>query len=363
MLKGSLLSKWTMMTRRFASWKNMLRPAVRSCCGTIDLARSRSALLAALVLPLAAVAAQSSAQGLATDIEAFIHAMVYKQGFDRQELRKTFRDVQPRPEVLAAASAVAAAKPWHEVRAATVTRERIESGVKFWGIHEKLLDRVSAEYGVRPEIIVATLGVASQYGHHIGGYREIDVLTTLAFQHKRRADFYRGELEEFLLLARETGIDPLSIRGSESGAIGMPQFLPSSYRKYAKDLDGNGKPDLVNSVPDAVASVANRYRLNGWKAGEPVAVRAEVGAGGMNAVNSAQLEPSATVADLQRKGVKPLAPLEGTVRVTPFSVEAKKGREYWLALNNFYVLSRDNSGVNHALAIYELAQELRGAKR
>jgi membrane-bound lytic murein transglycosylase B len=358
-LGGFHSSGWTMMTRRPANWNNPWRRIVRSGSGTIDVARMRAALW--LTLALAALAGPCGAQGLAIDIEAFIHAMVYKHGFNRRELRKTFREVQPKPEVLSVAAA--GARPWREFRAATVTRERIDSGVKFWGIHEKVLDRVSAEYGVPREIIVATIGVKSQYGHRVGGFRAIDVLTTLAFQHKRRADFYRGELEEYLLLARETGLDPLRIRGSESGAIGIPQFLPSAYRKYARDLDGNGKPDLVNSVPDAVASIANDYRANGWKAGEPVAVRAEVSADALSQVTGTDLQPRTTVADLQQKGVKPLAPLAGTLRAAPFWVETKDGKEYWLGLDNFHVMSRDPRGVNHALAVHELAQELRAAKR
>jgi membrane-bound lytic murein transglycosylase B len=314
-----------------------------------------------MTLLLAAIPAPLAAQGLEIDIEAFIHAMVYKHGFNRQELRNTFRGVQPKPEVLSVAPPEA--KPWREFRAATVSREQTDSGVKFWAIYEKSLDRVSAEYGVPQEIIVATVGVASRYGHRIGGFRAIDVLTTLAFQHKRRADFYRGELEEYLLLARETRLDPLRIRGTASGAIGIPQFLPSAYRKYAKDLDGNGKPDLVNSVPDAAVSIANSYRINGWKTGEPVAVRAEVSAAALSGMNRTDLEPRATVAELQQKGVKPLAPLTGSLRAAPFWVEAKDGKEYWLGLGNFYVLSRDHAGVNHALAVHELAQELRAARR
>ena len=319
----------------------------------------RPPILLALAFLLAAVPGPSGAQELPIDIEAFIHAMVYKHRFNRQELRKTFREVQPKPEVLSAAPA---AGPWHKYRDAMVTRERIENGVKFWQIYEKTLDRVSAEYGVPQEIIVATIGVESQYGHRIGGYRVIDVLTTLAFEHKR-ADFYRGELEEYMLLTRETGLDPLHIRGSGSGAIGIPQFLPSSYRKYAKDFDGDGKSDLVNSVPDAVASVANYYRTNGWKSGEPVAVRAEVGAGALPTGGRTDLEPRVTVADLQEKGVRPLAPIAGTLRAAPFSVEAKGGKEYWLGFDNFYAMSRDHPGANHALAVHELAQELRAAKR
>jgi peptidoglycan lytic transglycosylase B len=329
----------------------------------VDAAGSRTASLLIAALLWGCLAGPAAAQKLPIDIEAFIHAMVYKHGFKREELRRIFREVQPRPRVLRAISKPTTAKPWHEFRAITVTRERIDRGVAFWGIYEKTLDRVSKEYGIPQEIIVATIGVESQYGHHIGGFLAIEALTTLAFQYPPRADFFRGELEELLLLARETGLDALRVRGSYAGAIGIPQFLPSSYRKYAKDFDGDGKPDLVNSVPDAMASIANYYRTFGWRAGEPVAVRAAINAAGAKAVNSEVIEPRITVADLQQQGMKPLTPVGETLLAAPFAVAAKDAKEYWLGFNNFYVITRYNRSINYALAIYELAHELRAAKR
>ena len=316
-----------------------------------------------LALVLSCMSGPALAKALPIDIEAFIHAMVYKHQFDREALRKVFRQVETRPEVVQVAAAATRTRPWHEYRTAVVTQDRIDGGVKFWGIYEKVLDQVSAEYGVPQEIIVATIGIASQYGHHVGGFRAIDVLTTLAFQYRPRADFFREQLEEYMLLARQTGLDPLRIRGSGTGTNGIPQFLPSTYRKYAKDVDGNGKPDLVNSVPDALASVANYYRALGWRTGEPVAVRAEVDARKRTIVNGRDLEPRTAVADLERKGVKPALPLAATVRVALFSAQAKTEKQYWLGLYNFYLISRDDRGINHALAIHELAQELRAAKR
>jgi len=308
-------------------------------------------------------AGATAAQKLPPDTEAFIHAMVHKHGFKRQELRRIFSDAQRRPRVLRAISAPTTAKSWHEFRAIVVTRKRIDMGVKFWGIHEKVLDRASAEYGIPQEIIVATIGIESRYGHHIGGFRAIDALATLAFQYPPRAGFFREELEEYLLLTRETGLDALRVRASYAGAIGIPQFMPSSYRKYAKDFDGDGKPDLVNSVPDAAVSIGNYYRSFGWRAGEPVAVRAEISAAGAEAVNNEAVEPRVTVADLQQRGLKPLTPVAGTMLAAPFSVEAKDGKQYWLGLNNFYVITRYNRSINYALAVHELAQELRAAKR
>lgn len=328
---------------------------------------SRRALMLVLILLSGCLAvpvpASAAARQLSIDVRAFIHAMVSKHGFSRQELTRIFRDVQPRRRVLERIKAPTTARPWHEFRAITLTRERINAGVKFWGIHEKVLQRASAEYGIPEEIIVATIGIESQYGHHMGGFRVIDALTTLAFQYPPRADFFREELEQLLLLARETGLDPLRIRGSYAGAIGIPQFMPSSYRKYAKDFDGDGKPDLVNSVPDTVASIANYYRSFGWRSGEPVAVRAVVKATGANTVNNELVEPSINLADLDKRGIMPLAPVGENLPAAPFAVEGKNGKEYWLGFKNFYVITRYNRSINYALAVHVLAGELRAEKR
>ncbi len=289
--------------------------------------------------------------------------MVYKHGFNRQELTQIFRDVQPRRRVLERIKAPTTAKPWREFRAITLTRERIDRGVTFWSIHEKALQRASADYGVPQEIIVATIGIESLYGHHMGGFRVIDALTTLAFQYPPRADYFREELEELMLLTRDTGLDPLRIRGSYAGAIGIPQFMPSSYRKYAKDFDGDGKPDLVNSVPDTVASVANYYRSFGWRSGEPVAVKATVKAAGANKMDSLAIAPHITMAELKKQGITPLTPVADNLLAAPFAVEGDNSKEYWLGLNNFYVITRYNRSINYALAVHVLAEELRAKKR
>jgi len=322
----------------------------------------RRALVLVSVLLSGFLVAPASARQLSIDIQAFIHAMVHKHGFKRDELRRIFSDVQPRPRVLERIKAPKTARPWHEFRAFTVTRERIDRGVKFWGIHEKTLKRASADYGVPEEIIVATIGIESQYGHHMGGFRVIDALTTLAFQYPPRADYFREELEELMLLTRETGLDPLRIRGSYAGAIGIPQFMPSSYRKYAKDFDGGGKPDLVNSVPDAVVSIANYYRSFGWRSGEPVAVKAAVETSASR-LDDQEIKPRVTVAELEKQGIRPLTPVAGNLLVAPFAVEGSNRKEYWLGLNNFYVITRYNRSINYALAVHVLAEELRATKR
>lgn len=333
---------------------------MRAGCRAVSAPRFQTAMLLITMFLLGCPAAAAE---LSLDIQAFIHAMVHKHGFKRQELTQIFRDVQPRARVLEVIKAPTTAKPWHKFRAIIMTRERIDGGVKFWSSHEKILERASADYGIPQEIIVATIGVESLCGHHIGGFRVIDALTTLAFQYPPRAEFFRVELEELILLTRETGLDPLRIRGSYAGAIGIPQFMPSSYRKYAKDFDGDGKPDLVNSVPDAVLSIANYYRSFGWRAGEIVAARATIEAAGATGVNSDAIKPHISVADLERKGIKPLTPVPGTMLAAPFAVESKGSKEYWLGLNNFYVITRYNRSINYALAVHELAEELRAAKR
>jgi membrane-bound lytic murein transglycosylase B len=187
----------------------------------------------------------------------------------------------------------------------------------------------------------------------------VEALATLAFDYPPRADFFRGELEQFLLLAREIGLDMTRVTGSYAGAIGIPQFLPSSYRKYAVDYDGDGKPDLMGAPADAIGSVANYYRSFGWEAGGVVAVPAEAAASAVDAVLAAGIKPHSTVVALRQRGVVPLAAVRDDAEAALFSLETESGVEYWLGLQNFYVITRYNRSVNYAMVVYELARELR----
>ena len=213
------------------------------------------------------------------------------------------------------------------------------------------------------ELIVATIGVETHYGKITGNFRVLEALAMLAFQYPPRAEFFRRELEEYLLLAREAGLDPLAVRGSFAGAMGIPQFLPSSYRAYAVDFDRDGRRDLLGTPADAIGSVANYYRQFGWRQGESVAVPAEAEGSAIDTVKVGDIKPQTPVGELRRRGIVPLAPVGDQTEAALFVLETETGPRYWLGLNNFYVITRYNRSINYAMAVLELSREIEAAMR
>ncbi|MDO8206953.1 MAG: lytic murein transglycosylase B, partial [Gallionella sp.] len=210
-------------------------------------------------------------------IPEFIDEMTVKHHFDRGELTILFARANHKPQIIEAISRPATLKPWPEYRAAFVNTQRVKLGLVFWDKYRVALRRAEKQYGVPQQIIVALIGVETIYGQNMGNFRTLDALTTLAFDYPRRSAFFRDELENYLLLAREQQFDLLTVKSSYAGALGIPQFMPSSYRKYAVDFNGNHKTDLLNEAIDAIGSVGNYMQGYGWIKGGPVAVRAEVG--------------------------------------------------------------------------------------
>lgn len=311
-----------------------------------------------LVAAALTVHAAKPAPELASAAQQFVQEMVDRHGFERAALERALRGMRFVDSIIRAMDAPSTSLPWHTFRARFITDARIEGGLKFWSQHAALLERAAKEYGVAPEIMVATIGVETLYGRHMGSVRVLDALTTLAFGYPRRAEFFRGELEQFLLLAREMqwGLD--TVKGSIAGAIGIPQFIPSSYRKYAVDFDGDGVRDL-RSVADAIGSVASYYRHFGWQDGAAVVIPAEVGDSPLDAMLSAGIAPHMPVAEFRKRGVVPQVPVADELPAALIAVESESGMRYWLALHNFYVITRYNRSVNYAMVINELAQTLR----
>lgn len=321
-------------------------------------------MLVVLAAVFFACATDALAQrALPPEIEAFVDEMVQKHQFERERLRRVFSQVRARPAVIRAISTPITARPWHEFRNRYVDATRIAGGVRFWERNSAALTRATAEFGVPEEIIVATIGMETFYGRNTGSFGVLEALTTLAFHYPPRAESFRTELEEYLLLAREAGFNVLGVRGSYAGAMGIPQFLPSSYRRFALDFNGDGKRDLWDTAPDAIGSVANYYRSFGWRAGEPIAVPANVGETDVEAVIAAGIKPHLKVGELLQQGITPLAPVAEDAQAALFMVESDQGPRYWLGLNNFYVITRYNRSVNYALAVHELARELRAQFR
>ena len=297
-------------------------------------------------------------------VRAFIAQMVEKHGFVERELDKLFRRARFQPAIIAAITPPAEpqAQSWQAYRALFLTPERIRAGIAFRERERAALERASKLYGVPAEIIVAIIGVETAYGRNTGKYRVIDALATLAFDYPPRAEYFRMELENYLLYARDAGIDVLAQKGSYAGAIGIPQFMPRSYRRYAVDLDGDGKEDLSGSFADAIGSVANFLKAHGWDKGEPVAVPAQVQGDDFRALVDAGIKPSFRCGDLASFGVGAegaLPPDAACALIELASPDAPS--EFLVALDNFYVLTRYNRSSMYAAAVLELAQAVKSA--
>lgn len=293
------------------------------------------------------------------DVEAFIDEMVERHDFKRRELDALFADVKQQQRVLEVIQRPAEGKPWYEYRPIFLNPQRITKGIAFWKEHAALLQQAEQVYGVPPEYIVAIIGVETFYGRHTGGFPVLDTLTTLGFDYPPRARFFRSELEQYLLLTREEGLDPRELEGSYAGAMGKGQFISSSYRTYAVDFDEDGKRDLWFSTADAIGSVANYFERHGWRRGEPVAMPARVEAEVAAPFAAKGMKPSFTLDELTAAGVEPLYPLSYDGDIALIELEGDEFNEYWLGLKNFYVITRYNHSPLYAMAVHQLAQEIR----
>ncbi|OHX19817.1 lytic murein transglycosylase B [Chromobacterium sphagni] len=317
---------------------------------------------AVIAAALAAAPAWADAAFLARpDVQRYIDEQVAGGQFNRPELEAVFANVEPKPNIIRILDKPSTSRPWYQFRASTVNDRLIVDGVAFWQANADTLARAERQYQVAPEVIVAILGVESHYGRNTGTFRLADSLSTIGFDYPRRADFFRKELTQFLLLAKEEGKDPLTLKGSYAGAMGWPQFMPSSYRKWAVDFDGNGHRDIWNNPHDAIGSVANYFQLHGWRHGDDVVVPASVVPGPqVDKLLADKFNLHYTVGDLRRMGIAPQAPLADDVPAVLFSLETAPGvTEYWLGLNNFYAITRYNRSALYAKAVQEIADQVR----
>lgn len=317
-------------------------------------------LLPAILLVLAGVRpalAQPPFYGSAA-FQGFVKTMVHKYGFSAAQLDRWFRNVHYRPAVLQSMKQPAEALPWYRYRRIFLTRSRIEGGVRFWRRNRALLLRAQKDYGVPPQIVVAILGVETRYGRRSGSYPVIDTLATLGFDYPPRAAFFRRELVQFLLLARSQGLNPDRIQGSYAGAMGMPQFIPSSYRKYAVDFNDDGRKDLWHTHADAIGSVANYFARHGWRRGQPVVLKARLDSPRAAALSQGPLKPDTTVKALRRGGVHVDAQPDDNAPAFLFALQRKQGEQYWVGLHNFYVITRYNQSRLYAMAVYQLSQAI-----
>jgi membrane-bound lytic murein transglycosylase B len=314
------------------------------------------ALLALLPIPALASYAERP------EVKEFMADMVKRHKFVDKELRRVFGKVQRAQPVLDAISRPAErTRTWEEYRTLLITERRITEGVEFWKKYPRTLERAEAKYGVPPEYIVAIIGVETSYGRNTGNWRVVDALSTLAFDYPPRANFFRSELEHYLIMTRDAGIDVFSVRGSYAGAFGIPQFMPSSARAYAVDFDGNGKIDLQKSRSDAIGSVGNFLKRHGWERDADVLLPARLTNDAARSFATGRLEPKHSLTELREAGVEfnSPSPPGASAALIELSNGPERPSEYRVGLRNFYVITRYNRSVLYATAVADLAAELR----
>jgi membrane-bound lytic murein transglycosylase B len=310
-----------------------------------------------LLLMMPATALASYAER--AEVKEFMRELVKRHGFVEAELRHVFAKAKRVDPVLDAITRPAErVRTWEEYRALLLTERRINEGVEFWKKYHRILERAERKYGVAPEYVVAIIGVETFYGRNTGNYRVVDALSTLAFDYPPRASFFRNELEQYLLFARKAGVDVFSVKGSYAGAIGLPQFMPSSTRAYAVDFDGNGHIDLQNSRADAIGSVANFLKVHGWQRDADVLVDAQVSGAAWRPFAEG-LEPKYSMVALREAGIRFDSPQPAGAPVVLIELSAAQPADYRVALRNFYVITRYNRSALYAAAVADLARELR----
>jgi membrane-bound lytic murein transglycosylase B len=322
----------------------------------VTASRHLSALLGIFAVLCAGTQSAFAIDTRRADVKDFIAHMSSSYGFKKRPLRKLLTAAQSQPAILDAMEKPAEkAKQWFEYRPIFLNERRIREGTDFWLAHRQALDKASLRSGVAPEYLAAILGVETYYGRLTGSYRVIDALVTLSFDYPARSKFFRGELEQYLLLTRDMHENPLTLKGSYAGAMGAPQFMPSNYRRYAVDANADGHIDLWTNWADVCASVGNYLKEKGWNAGEPVLAEANADPEKAADLDGRKLELSDTVGSLMAKGVSFESPLPADAPAMLIAADEADGVHWRVGYNNFYVITRYNHSPLYAMAVYELA--------
>ena len=291
--------------------------------------------------------------------QQFMNQMVQQYHFNRTELASVLRQAQYQPQIIESMEKPYEKKTWDVYRSIFLTPERLKAGLEFWKNNRQTLAQAEKQYGVPAPVIVAIIGVETLYGKHQGQYRVLDALTTLAFYYPKRSDFFTKELKEYLLLCREHAVSPTEYKGSYAGAMGKPQFMPSSYRFYAVDSTGKGHANLMQDDQDVIGSVANYFHRHGWKMHELVAEPVN-----LQGTRYKTLQMNAKHADyeylrLVKAGIKPLGhPSHRPNKAGLIELTTNSGQAYWMAYPNFYVITRYNTSPQYALVVHLLAMQL-----
>lgn len=295
------------------------------------------------------------------DVQAYIDELVEQHDFEREELVALIEDAERQQRILELIARPAERTlKWHEYRDIFIEEDRINQGLTFWGENQTALDAAHRQYGVPPEYVVAIIGAETRYGRITGRFRVLDALTTLAFDYPPRSKFFRSELTELLLLAREENINPRSLKGSYAGAMGYGQFIPSSFRAYAVDFDTDGQRDIWENTTDAIGSVANYFSRHGWQSGGDVVLRASVSGEDADPLANKSLSLNHSVGELASLGVRvgENQTVSADTKAALFRMETEDGAEYWVGLKNFYVITRYNHSRLYAMAVHQLSQAI-----
>ena len=286
--------------------------------------------------------------------------MVKQYHFDAKQLTTTLNQVQLQPQIIESMEKPYEKKNWDVYRDLFLTPQRLKGGLDYWTANQKTLERAQKRYGVPAEIIIAILGVETLYGERQGENKVLDALATLAFNYPKRSAYFTKELKEYLLLCREHGVPATLYKGSYAGAMGKPQFMPSSYRYYAVDFNNNGKRDLISNNEDSIGSIANYFHKHGWRENQGIAQHAQLTGWRFRRIQTNTKTANYTYSQLEQAGVKPVtASHNHPYRAGLIELITNEGKEYWLAYPNFFVITRYNSSPQYALVVYLLSQQLK----
>ncbi len=291
-------------------------------------------------------------------VKKFIQTMQTQHQFSEKMLTTLFSHTKIKQNIIKAMQRPAEKKPWYSYRPIFLTKKRIQKGRAFYKKYKTTLQYAEKIYGVSGYIITAIIGVETFYGKHQGSYRVIDALSTLAFAYPPRSSFFRQQLVEFLLMCKEENLNPLELKGSYAGAMGMGQFIPGSFRNFAIDFDGDGKKDIWHNPVDAIGSVAYYFQQHGWEKNLSIAYPATVIKKGASIPKEMSLLPRYSIDELKKIGFQDKANLPGDTLATIIPLEQKKTIEYWLAYQNFYAITRYNHSAHYAMAVFQLSQAI-----
>jgi membrane-bound lytic murein transglycosylase B len=296
--------------------------------------------------------------------EAFAQKAASKYQLDPQQVLAWLEQAEFKQSIVDAISRPAEAKPWYLYRPIFLTPERIDQGVEFWREHEAEIAHASDRFGVDPQVIVAIIGVETFYGRITGNYRVLDALATLAFHYPNtgndRSEFFASELMNFFALGIEENIPVDAVTGSYAGAMGLGQFMPSSYLEYAVDMDGDGRRDLWKSLDDIIGSVANYLHRHGWKMGEPIVYPLTATEGAkLELVADRDFKPQKSMLEVSEGGFASALPVDGDALVSIVRLQEEDASSYWLGFNNFYVITRYNRSPLYAMAVFDLSEAIR----